>query len=257
MCGAVVVWRLSWSNPGKRDLEHWQDLQRQLLQKGEKLSIDIDLHPDCAPRYQWAGDAEYERLESAWASAATNLLHGNVQGMNECVAVVSERMKSISPEQFHGIVRPCYDLLKGYFKDGILSRSYATPEEFKAHVMVNIAGMNVFGDVEHASALIPDQSAYLEADALSALKKCVKKFKDEGRDDFASAAKELEELMIDQIESENGLTRRYMNADLKMQMLLYDCGRSTRENVIRGVRTDAWALEKIAGYIPKWLDEFK
>ena len=104
---------------------------------------------------------------------------------------------------------------------------------------------------------IPLRCAYLEADALAMARKAIKKFAEEGRGDFAAVARELEELIIRQIESEDGLIRRYMKMDLKMQMLLYERGYSTRENVIRGVRTDAWHLENTTGYIPKWLDEFK
>lgn len=36
-----------------------------------------------------------------------------------------------------------------------------------------------------------------------------------------------------------------------------DRGYSTRENVIRGVRTLAQYLENTTGHVPKWLDEFK
>ena len=92
---------------------------------------------------------------------------------------------------------------------------------------------------------------------MAMIRNAIKKFTTEERGDFISVARELEEMIINQIESDDGLTRRYMNADLKMQMLLYERGYSTRENVIRGVRTDAWHLENTAGYIPKWLDEFK
>ena len=222
-------------------------------------SIDEDVPPGYAPHHQWEwiGDAERAQLESVWAVAATNLLNGNVEGMKECVANVSERMRSVSPEQFYGIAKPCYSLLKGDFRGGILSRSHTGPAEFRDHVMADMAGMNVLGEVECSSTLGPKHCAYLEADALAMTRKAIKKFAEEGRDDFVSTAKELEELVIRQIESEDGLTRRYMKADLKMQMLLYERGYSTRENVIRGVRTDAWHLEKTAGYIPKWLDEFK
>ena len=92
---------------------------------------------------------------------------------------------------------------------------------------------------------------------MAMIRNAIKKFTTEERGDFISVARELEEMIINQIESDDGLTRRYMNADLKMQMLLYERGYSTRENVIRGVRTDAWHLENTTGYIPKWLDEFK
>ena len=177
--------------------------------------------------------------------------------MKECVATVSERMKSISPEQFYGIVRPCYDMLKSEFMADVLSRSYTSTDKFKERVLFDIEGMNVLGNVELSSEQIPLSCAYLEADALSMLRKAIKKFTDERREDYVSIAKELEEMMIRQIESEDGLTRRYMKTDLKMQMLLYERGYSTRENVIRGVRTDAWHLENTAGYVPKWLDEFK
>lgn len=220
-------------------------------------SIDVDMPPGYVPRYQWAANEERAQLESAWANAATNLLQGNIQGMKECVATVSERMKSIAPEQFYGIIRPCYDYLKGEFMGGILTRPYADASEFKKHVLLDIDGMNVLGNVELSSEQIPLHCAYLESDALAMARRAVKKFSEEGRDDFVSIAKEIEELIISQIESEDGLVRRYMNADLKMQMLLYERGYSTRENVIRGVRTDAWHLENTAGYIPKWLEEFK
>ena len=220
-------------------------------------SIDKDVPPGYVPRYQWAGDAERAQLESVWANAATNLLHGDIKGMKEGVALVSERMKSISPEQFYGIVRPCYDMLKSEFMAGVLSRSYTSTDEFKEHVLIDIEGMNALGDIELSAEQIPLRCAYLEADALAMARKAIKKFAEEGRGDFAAVARELEELIIRQIESEDGLIRRYMKMDLKMQMLLYERGYSTRENVIRGVRTDAWHLENTTGYIPKWLDEFK
>ena len=218
-----------------------------------------DLPPGDGLRYhpEWVGDAERAQLESVWAAAATNLLNGNVRGMKECVATVSERMKGISAGHYYDIVRPCATALSREFKGGILSRSYATPEEFKACVIDGIEGMNLLGDIERSAVLVPRQGAYFEADALAMIRKCIRKFTDEGREDFALVAKELEEMIINQIESENGLTRRYMKADLKGQMLLYERGYSTRENVIRGVRTLAQYLENTTGYIPKWLDEFK
>ena len=222
-------------------------------------SIDEDCPPGDLLRYhpEWVSDAERAQLESVWAAAATNLLNGNVRGMKECVATVSERMKGISAGHYYDIVRPCATALSREFNGGILSRSYATPEEFKACVIDGIEGMNLLGDIERSAVLVPRQGAYFEADALAMIRKCIQKFTDEGREDFTVVAKELEKMIIDQIESENGLTRRYMNADLKGQMLLYERGYSTRENVIRGVRTLARYLENTTGYIPKWLDEFK
>ena len=52
------------------------------------------------------------------------------------------------------------------------------------------------------------------------------------------------------------MTCGHMDTDMKKTMLLYERGYSTRENVIRGVRTGVRFLEN-AGYIPKLLDEFK
>ena len=241
---------LSPAKPAKNDVP--------VLKEWENNSM-ADLPPGYVSRcqWQWAGDAERAQLESVWAVAATNLLNGNVQGMKECVAPVSERMKSIAPQQFYGIVSPCFVLLKRWFTEGFISQSYTTPSEFKSHVMVNVEGMNFLGEIELSAEQNPLRCAYLEADVLAMIRKCIQKFTDEGREDFVLVAKELEEMIINQIESENGLTRRYMNADLKGQMLLYERGYSTRENVIRGVRTLAQYLENTTGYIPKWLDEFK
>ena len=52
---------------------------------------------------------------------------------------------------------------------------------------------------------------------------------EDGLEDFVSIAKEIEELIISQIESEDGLVRRYMNAALKMRMLFYERGYSARD----------------------------
>ena len=258
VCGIFVTHRVLMPKPIKSaSNETSTPSKAPALKEWINNSIDEDVPPGYVPRYQWAGDTERAQLELAWANAATNLMNGNIHGMKECVSTVSERMKSIAPEQFYGIIRPCYDFLKGEFMGGILTRSYADASEFKKHAQRDIDGMNVLGDVELASAIIPKLCAFLEADALAMARKAIKKFSEEGREDFVSSAKELEELIIRQVESEDGLVRRYMRADLKMQMLLYERGYSTRENVIRGVRTDAWHLEKTAGYIPKWLDEFK
>ncbi len=258
VCGILIVRRAIAPEPVKyASNEASESAEAQPLKEWINNSIDEDVPPGYVPRYQWAGDTERAHLESVWANAATNLFQGNIQGMKECVSTVSERMKSIAPEQFYGIVRPCYDMLKGEFMARVLSRSYISTDKFKERVLLDIEGMNVLGNIELSSEQIPLRCAYLEADALAMDRKAVKKFAEEGRENFATVARELEELIIRQIESEDGLIRRYMQLDLKMQMLLYERGYSTRENVIRGVRTDAWHLENTAGYIPKWLDEFK
>ena len=81
--------------------------------------------------------------------------------------------------------------------------------------------MNVWGNVELSSEQIPLRCAYLEADALSMIRMAIKKFTDERREDFVAIAKELEELIIRQIESEYGLTRRYMMAISFCGLLTY------------------------------------
>ena len=160
-----------------------------------------DLPPGDGLRYhpEWVGDAERAQLESVWTAAATNLLNGNVRGMKDCVATVSERMKGISAGHYYDIVRPCAGAISREFKGGILSRSYATPEEFKACVIDCIEGMNLLGDIERSAVLVPRQGAYFEADALAMIRKCIRKFTDEGREDFTVVAKELEKMIIDQI----------------------------------------------------------
>ena len=72
-------------------------------------------------------------------------------------------MLSLAVELYYDIVRTCAIALSREFKEGILARSYATPEEFRTCVMVNIEGMNVLGDVECSAVLVPGQGAYLEA----------------------------------------------------------------------------------------------
>ena len=214
-----------------------------------------DSNPLCLHKQEWVGDDEVMRLKSTWQSIADDIEACDAESAGKRAILVAERMRSIPGGQFYDITSSCFCMLKNNFMGGILSRQFANPEAFKAYAMSNISGMNILGNAELEACLIPPHCAYLEADALTLFRKCGRKFRDEGRDDFAAVADELTKLMIDQIESENGLTRRYMRADLKLQRVLVDRGFSTREKVLRGVRADAYPL-KVAGYFPKWLSEF-
>ena len=71
----------------------------------------LDVPTDWKSVYKWADDAEIVRLNSIWAEAATNLVAGNVKGMEEKISLVSERMKCICKEQWIDIVGPFYNLL--------------------------------------------------------------------------------------------------------------------------------------------------
>ena len=82
-------------------------------------------------------------------------------------------------------------------------------------------------------------------------------FSESRRDNLAACAEKLIDQLVRQIESEEGLTRQYMNylreRDLKVQV---EERHVPRDVVLRGIRSHADLL-KVAGYVPKWLEEFK
>jgi hypothetical protein len=82
-------------------------------------------------------------------------------------------------------------------------------------------------------------------------------FSESGRTHLAACASRFIDQLVEQIESDEGLTRQYMNylraRDIKVQV---EEGHVPRDVVIRGIRSHADLL-RVAGYIPKWLEEFK
>ena len=255
VCGTAMICHFARPRPVKHDAVYWRSVQQELLRKGEKLSIDWDMPPGYVPPYKWADDAERKYLNSLWAGAATNLVELSVKDMEEKISLVTERMKSVCPEQWDGIVSPFYSLLRSRVDRKSIPDKFSEATDFHAYMEATLRGMNLIGEIELQSCTLHAPTAWWECNALSTLKEYRKRFTDTDRKSLAECAESFIAQLISQIESEQGLTRRYMHAAMKFQMQLVDSGVSTRESVIRGVRADAYALVKVAGYIPKWLDE--
>lgn len=254
VCGIAVVCRLSWLEHEKGDKGYLDALRKRCSQRRENLSIDFDLPSGHVPPCKWADESECRYLNLVWAEATTNLVDGNVEDMERNVSFVSERMKSICHEQWPDIVRPFYALLKDRLCKKGPYGAFSTEDEFNSYMAATLRAMYLMGDVEMQSYSPWSSASWWESDALLAIKAYGKQFADSGRNDLVQCADRFIEELIDRIESVSGLTRQYMHFDLKLQMKLVEEGVSTREQVIRGVRSVAYPL-KVAGYVPKWLDE--
>lgn len=221
------------------------------------LSTRLDVPVDRELMPKWVDNAEIEHLNSIWAEAATNLVAGDVKAMEKNVSLVSERMKRICWEQWIDIVRPFYELLDQRLDKNKVHDGFASEDEFDAYMTATIRGMNLMGMVQ-LHRYPPSSSALRwECYAMMTLKAYQRLFSESRRDNLAACAEKLIDQLVRQIESEEGLTRQYMNylreRDLKVQV---EERHVPRDVVLRGIRSHADLL-KVAGYVPKWLEEFK
>ena len=183
--------------------------------------------------YRLAAGKDYAMLVSGWSEAATNLVAGDVCGMETSIAKVSERMKTVPLGQRDEITQPFYAILKKRLDYKCVRDIFTDDADFETYMMATIKGMNLSAEIELNSYLVPPSAGKWEHMAL--------------------LIKELSE----QIESSRGLTYRYMHWLLKRDTrLLIDKGLETRDRVLRGIRTEAYPLQ-VDGCEPKWLEEFK
>ena len=223
------------------------------MKRSANSGVDHDPSTDGAPRFQWADADELDGLKASWMMIAEALSTCSQKEMEERVSAVSERTARLPWDQFDKVVEPVDSLLRKCFQGSVMP--FADKDAFEVYMAAHLKAMALRGEVELANPPVPSMLARQEGIALAKLREYEKRFVDNGSQDLAKCAAELAERLVDQIESGRGLTRRYMHANLKLQMKLVEVGMSTRERVLRGVRTDAYTLIEVAGYVPKWLDE--
>ncbi len=61
----------------------------------ENLSVELDLPSGYVSPYRLAEGQDYARLVSGWSEAATNLVAGDISGMETSITKLSERMSSV------------------------------------------------------------------------------------------------------------------------------------------------------------------
>ena len=221
------------------------------------LSVRLDVPADWRSVYKWADDAEIVRLNSIWAEAATNLVAGNVKEMEEKISLVSERMKCICKEQWIDIVGPFYDLLNQRLDKKKVNGAFASEDEFNAYMAATLRGMNLMGMVELHRYPPSSSVVRWECYAMMTLKAYQQFFSESGQTRLEVCAERFIDQLVEQIESDEGLTRQYMEylraRDIKVQV---EERHVPRDVVVRGIRSHADML-RVAGYAPKWLEEFK
>jgi len=236
-----------------------RDTLRAQIEKIERKNVNLVTEPPhgYVSPYRLAESQDYARLVSGWSEAATNLVAGDISGMETSIAKVSERMKTIPLGQRDEITQPFYAILKKRLDYKCVSDIFTDDVEFEAYMMATIKGMNLSAEIELNSYLVPSSAGKWEYMALATLKAYNRSFSASGRKTLGVAASKLIKELTEQIESSHGLTYRYMHWLLKRDTrLLIDRGLETRERVLRGIRTEAYPL-KVDGCEPKWLEEFK
>ena len=221
------------------------------------MSTRLDAPVDWRSVYKWADDEEIGHLNSIWAEAATNLVAGDVKAMEEKISTVSERMKSICKEQWIDIIGPFYGQLNQRLGTKNIHHGFTTEDEFNSYMTATLRGINLMGIVELHRYPPSSSVVRWECYAMMTLKAYQQIFYESGQTHLAACAERFIDQLVEQIESDEGLTRQYMNylraRDLKVQA---EERHVPRDVVMRGIRSHADLL-KVAGYVPKWLEEFK
>lgn len=65
----------------------------------ENLSVELDLPSGYVSPYRLAEGQDYARLVSGWSEAATNLVAGDISGMETSITKLSERIKLVNHER--------------------------------------------------------------------------------------------------------------------------------------------------------------
>ena len=223
----------------------------------KKVNLVTDpLHGYVSP-YRLAAGKDYAMLVSGWSEAATNLVAGDVCGMETSIAKVSERMKTVPLGQRDEITQPFYAILKKRLDYKCVRDIFTDDADFETYMMATIKGMNLSAEIELNSYLVPPSAGKWEHMALATLRAYSRSFSASDKKALAEKASKLIKELSEQIESSRGLTYRYMHWLLKRDTrLLIDKGLETRDRVLRGIRTEAYPLQ-VDGCEPRWLEEFK
>lgn len=224
-------------------------------QNGTNAVAEIDVRMETRGGVHVYGD-ELQRLRSVWIAASDDLANGNINGMKVKSDSVFDKTMNLSTRQFCDVVAPFTKRLRSAFCGKEVENTFTDADEFRRHMMANLKGMNIIGELELRVYMMQSPLEFREGDALLTLNAYKSHFERLGRLDLALCADAMVESLTRQIESENGLTYRYMRQLLEVnKKLMVDRGVATREEVLRGIRTRAHWLQAV-GCTPKWLSEF-
>jgi len=212
-------------------------------------------YPEREGIVKWAAPKEFCQLTNTWHAISDNMRAGRLTEAETMIQGVSERMKHISWEQWDDIMKPCYEFLEDRLSENTKFDISINPEQLLAFYETNLSCIKMVFEVEMHAHATPHSAGVWEAKALSSLKSYRSMFARHGSDDLACLTDRMIGSLIEQIESRDGLTRRYMQSRYNAEIQFAGKNGLDAVNVIRGIRTYAYPL-KVAGYEPTWLREY-
>ena len=205
------------------------------------------------PQYNMS-EAQSNELASALEAISRAYDGGEVKQLRDRMQACPQTMTNISDWVFVALSRP---LCKNFGERFLMAepmKDFTELNDFKNYVELNFEMARFFGGIDLARGGYSGYLILLDKCTLKQLKRYKDKFHTEGQKELEACADKYIAEWIDQIESENGFTRKYMRFQVRLQYGRVEEERMTYEQLLDAVRDYATGLVR-GGYTPKWLDE--
>ena len=199
--------------------------------------------------------AESNEVAKVFASLLAAYTNGQCVALKTSLDMVPDVVTNMPDQDFAVAVHPLRSALKDSFMFAEKLREFDSLPDFDEYMRINLYLIRFLGDAYVRRGGECGLLYVYDSQTLGQLMRYRDMFHERGLLECEHAAEMYIAEWKDQIESENGFTRRYMWFQVDLQWPLYSERRMTLDGLSRYVKSYAAGLIRL-GYTPKWLSEF-
>lgn len=199
-------------------------------------------------------EKELIELSVTVVEAYTNL---QLKVMQQKFGELLEKSQKIPPSSYFKVIDPIRSCLTKCFLNAEIENFDRDLAQFCSYIELNRALIILFGQAEDRRKCYSQHTMALELFYLERLYGYRDCFRKQDLQDYGIVVDRLICEWIDRIDSQEGMTRKYILWDFEFNLELVRRGMETREHLVRGFRSSLCRLEGLLGRPPKWIDEIK
>lgn len=192
--------------------------------------------------------AAFAGIDEAYASGQVELVRQRASQIPNCVTNIADHLFLAMTHSYES------RFSREFLDDGQVA-DYSDVKKLSRYLQLNIEVARLMGCLRVRRKGYSGCLRILDSRVLERLYCYRDKYIQEGRLDMQCCVMQHVNEWIDQIESEDGFTRRYMLFQLSLQYPRVVKGDWSYEYLLTTMRQEAGSLLKL-GYTPKWLKEF-
>ena len=212
----------------------------------------VRYHPPVRTAISAAESNEIERVFAGLLAAYTN---GQREAVRMYLDMVPGVVTNMPDQDFAVAVHPLRSAIRNGFMSAEKLREFDSLSDFEQYARINLDLIRFLGDVYVRRGGDCGLLYVYDSKTLGQLMCYRDMFHERGQLECEHAAETYIAEWKNQIESEDGFTRRYMWSQVDLQWPLYNEGRMALEGLSRYVKSYAAGLIRL-GYTPNWLSEF-